>query len=126
MTPVDEDVVIPVTLNNDVTDSSMTRLSPTGPRERAVTPLSPTATRERSITPAYDPDTTVYVSNRSSYSPTHSPTYSPSSPRDINRVKYVQDCDGRIHCLKFLEKLDNSSLVLLSSKINNILNGMER
>jgi len=137
MTPVGEDVVISVTLNNDVGDNAMTPLSLAGPRERVMTHLSPTGTRERSITPVYDPDTPTYVHNRSSYSPTHSPpisptyspispNYSPSSPRDVNEVKYVQDCDGRIHCLEFLAKLDNRSLIFMSNKINNMLNGMEQ
>jgi len=116
-TPVD-----PATLNDDAGDIVTTSSSLTAPTERAMTPVS----RESSLTPTYHPDTPMYEHGRTAYSPPHSPTYSPGSPMDINGIKYVQDWDGRIHCLKFLDKLENSSLISLSSKINNILIGMEQ
>ena len=110
-----------VTLNNGAQDIVSPSFSPTGPTERAMTPVS----RDRSLTPEYHPDTPTYSPVSPTFSPT-SPTYSPGSPTDINGVKYVQDCDGRIHCVKFLDKLDSRCLISLSTKINNILNGMEQ
>ena len=125
-TPVDA-----VAVNNGVQDIVSSPFSPTGPTERAMTPVSrdrsltPEHHPDRSLTPEYHPDTETYSPLSPTYIPV-SPTYSPGSPTDVNGVRYVQDRDGRIHSLGFLNNLDSSCLISLSSKINNILNRMEQ